>query len=32
MDPVRAALWGAIAVLAVVVLIEWWHRRPKMFL
>ena len=32
MDPVRAALWGAIAVLTVVVLIEWWRAKPKMFL
>lgn len=31
MDPVRAALWGAIAVLTVVALIEWWRAKPKMF-
>ncbi len=32
MDPIRAALWGAIAVLAVVVLIDWWRSKPKMLL
>jgi hypothetical protein len=32
MDPVRAALWGAIAILIVVVLITWWRTKPNTFL
>lgn len=31
MDPVRAILWGIIAVLTIVVLVEWWRTKPKMY-